>query len=382
MDLNALREFGIALVLLVVCTAAGLTQSTSDNSLASGAALQVTAPGREPSVVPFHKGTSGIWFGSIKKIPEFASPPDELPIRAVNFTAVIDGSEAARVRVSLYRGVKGHESEDDLITLRIEHGVDTEVTALRRVGVEPFRIKLIRTLAGIAPVPLSVNRTQTLQVSIEPAYETTPTAKARIFNYSDKAVAMIGFLTRVGNRTLISGMPHDNKQALPLIQPNGHYDLKFSVERPASFPQSEEIEFVLGTVVFEDGSFEGDEKAASTFRAFALGSRSRLRQIIPIFKKALESDRTDVEIDQLITEIERTNEKLDESELARLKGDFPGQELSATRRSAEISSIGVKRDFVTALRDLQKSGKTSIAAKDVAILVMAYEGWLGRLEKY
>lgn len=370
-------------VVFIFFTATGFSQIDPDKSLPTGRALEVTfLEGKAPGLMslPSDKAT-GSWFSLFGRDKAFKPLPADVPVRAVNIVARYSG-EIAAVKVSVFRGKQFHDEEIEVANLNIQLDSSVTVEELRKFGVEPFNLKLVRSEPTVGELPSVVNETRSLQANIEPVYETIPSAKARIFNFSDKAVLAISFGTRSGKRMLLSGMPH-GKQGRALIDPNEYHDLEFRVTRPPSIETSNEgIEFVIRSVVFADGSFEGDEGEALTFRSFMLGRKSQLLQVIPVIKKAL-ANKENVDLDRLVVDLTELGDGIDENEINGLRQLFPRLASRDVKSTVTIGSRGVKRDVEGALNDLRNRQDHSAAytKSKVAELLGEYEAFLARLSK-
>jgi len=368
-------------------------QGSPSTSEPSGQALEITFyNGDRPAHINLRKECPcGAWFGRFQRVKDWQQPEGLDPVRAVNIVPRIIGDKV-NIRITVFTGKRFHENEEFVAEYFVSQNDKISVPELRKFGVEPFEIAVIHVTPSIGNVPVIVNGTQSVQVSLRPAYATLPSFHAKFFNYSNKPIIAIAWKTHTGDRELLSGFPH-GLQGKPLMLPNESYERTIGVALPGN-PASSAIPaearprilFVVEAVVFEDGTFEGDAKKAATYRGFMAGRKHRLSNLIQILKATIEKEPKIIEIDQLITRVAADADHIGEPVFAEFLNDFPNfteKERRDVRRSAEIASSGVKREMLEALRQLQAAPGQSPAGLQNGLreLVRNYQDWLERLSK-
>ncbi|CAN5462381.1 hypothetical protein BH20ACI1_BH20ACI1_08730 [soil metagenome] len=209
-------------------------------------------------------------------------------MRAVNFVSRREG-DAVKVDVSVFTGLKLHEKEEFVTVLTMRENDKVIIKDLLKFSVEPFEISVVRVAPSAAVLPSVEIKSKSLAlVSVEPNYSTLPSFKLTLVNNSDKAVKMFSFAITSDDKMMLSGMPHGD-EGKALIEPGGLFQREFmnayqdvKVSDGQTLPVQPNQVFRISTVVFEDGTFEGDQRSAATFLAFEAGRKMQIKQIIAL----------------------------------------------------------------------------------------------------
>ncbi len=175
------------------------------------------------------------------------------------------------------------------------------VTAeLTRFGVQPFEIGVIKK-AKVIPDLLPVkNDTQSIQViGLEPKDSTLPFYSLSLKNISSKNIAAMEIFVFVGNERRIGSQPQ-GKEGKPLIEAGAVFktDLRGAEDAvrtqqgyvPSS-PRDQSI--VIGTVIFDDGTYEGDVQVVAEFKARRLAHKMQLTQVSVLLHNAMKAGDAD-----------------------------------------------------------------------------------------
>ena len=379
----------IAIAITLSLFGATSAQSQQTRSTATGFAVEVTYfEGRPPAYEAVRRTKlprgEGSWFALFGRIKEWSLPPGAQPVRAVRVVPYLDG-ETVKVTISVLRGEKFLDSEDIVGTYTVAENEGLAIDSLRDFGVEPFKLKLIRVAPQTSDVPAILNKTKSLEVvGTELIVATLPRYKLTLHNLSEKNISAIWINTMLDGKLSLSGMVqgHDGE---PLVKPASLKELnEMLVTRaettaagysPAS-PRGQQI--VIATLVFEDGSYEGEAEPAATFRGHAIGSKVELKRVVALLEEALEGSTS---IENLRTKLSNLSYHFDESDMAGLAKAFPEIDRNKLQTSVEASIHWLRRDVFDHL-DRFQPGPDSSGDFSAYLRTMKdrYAKWLLRLD--
>ena len=380
----------------LLCGADAFAQ-TQTRPAPTGLALEVTyLKGRAPAyhVVPPHGPVPrGTWHGSFGRVPGWRLPEGSLPTQAVNVVSRPEG-DSVRVVVSVHQGERFHEKEAFVSTHLLRVGERVEVGELTRFGVEPFGIKVVRT----GPLPTNPPALSSRAPSIAfngatPVGDATlPAHRVSVQNLSAKDVVALGVEVRVGGRRKLSAI-RQGRDGERLMAGGGTYEFEVqgaNEARPAAegyapvVPPEQEVR--VTAAVFADGSAEGDDYTAASFRAFVYGRRAQIARLIPLLREALDGADEDgvVAAKRFHERVSALDDRAASADLEALWREFPALDRGTKLKTAvEVAMHGVKRDLLTevekfALSDMEQPGATSFRAW-LGASKERFESWLARL---
>jgi hypothetical protein len=160
--MQVIRMFSLFILLTIGLTGlAAKVLAQQEVSPPTRLALEVTFfPGRNPaySTVPGPDAkASGAWYALFARIPSWQPPAGAQQIEAVRVISRVEG-DAVKVTVSTLSGRKALENEQPVGTYLIRETEKISIDDLKRFGIEPFQIKLIRVNANVPAVPPVVLR--------------------------------------------------------------------------------------------------------------------------------------------------------------------------------------------------------------------------------
>ena len=363
-------------------------------SAPTGLALEITylkdlPPAFSPVAGPCCR-PGGAWYSLFGRTQPDASPPIPLPVKAVDVRSKLEG-EFVRVTVSVFLGDRFLEKKEEVGTYELKENDGVRVVALTKFGVEPFNIKVVKVNPNLSYTPSVLTNAQSISVvGIELKNTTLPSYKLTLHNTSDKNVVAIGINVVAGNRRLLSSLPQGREgrslikaRATEEINVNSAYQSQRTFEgyRPESLPDQE---IVITSVVFDDGSFEGDAKMAATFTAFVTGRKIQIAKLIALMDST--SNSTDVNVPAALAELKRQAELLgtnaESPALDHLRKAFPNLSRDELKMSVDVALQAVKFDFVQCVKEFEKRNAPS---NDVQIRAWlsgvrrGYQQWLSRL---
>lgn len=238
------------------------------------------------------------------------------------------------------------------------------ISETERFGIQPFQVRTFRAQPWSVGPPLITNKTQALNV--DSVSEARPTYTLKVRNVSHKAINAIQYY----------GIENDRKQggsgssATPLIPAGRIFMIQqrfdFTEERLKTKPQVVKREIVISSVVFDDGSFEGEPDAAAEMAADMMGSRIQLTRVIPLLRKL--AARPGGDADQLKTlqkDIAALSEDVDSGVVEELIQRYAAaSEDMRNRRIKEEVGNGMRSLKRHVLREIEKLESRREAASD------------------
>jgi hypothetical protein len=380
---NLVAAVSVVISLLGV---AGAQQSPTP-SRATGIALEVTFFPAEPPTyqpVPWAGATRGwVWYARFGKVAGWTLPAGAQPVRAVKVVPFLD-EEAVRITVSVLRGKKFHDTEETAATYSARENETITIAELKEFGVEPFQIKVVRVAPQTPALPRIVNHTKSIEVvGVEPVDSTFPVYKLTFRSLSDKNISAVQVNVAEGGGLKMSGMPQ-GKDGQPLIKAGASFELKQPLDThaqptaagfaPAS-PPTQSI--VIASLVFEDGTYEGEALPAARYRGYSAGRKTELERIVPVLESALAHDAS---AESLRTDLSALSFDWDPNDLALLAADFPGIKREQLQISIEASIHGVRRELLADMERFEQRGIRKESFRNWLTRTRdRYSNWLERM---
>jgi hypothetical protein len=318
------------------------------------------------------------------RVPGWKPAAGDVPVEAVKITPRPEDG-GFKVRVTVLKG-KFLEIEQPVGDYPISEDAKLTVTDLTKFGVVPFEVSLVRAPATVANLPAVINKTRSIQVSVEPNLSTLPTFKLKLLNDSAKPVSAFTYETQIDGRRRLTGVPR-GKEGAVFIAPGASYvqEITFPVnptttstgEAPAAVP---DLTVMVSSVVFSDGTYEGDTFQAARPRAFFVGEKIQLQRIVGV----LSSYTPETSLDALNAQVSDLTYYLDEPAFERFAAGIPGlseKDKDDFHDAAEVSSSDVQRSFVEEFGRKRMSTKDNPAEFQEWIKTSAerYKKWLNAL---
>ena len=379
----------VAIAITLILFSDALAQPQQARPAPTGFAIEVTyLEGRSPAYEPVRRTKlprgKGSWFGLFGRVKEWHPPAGAQPVSAVRVVPYLDG-ETVRVTISVLSGEKFLDLEDMVGTYTVHENEGLAVESLRDFGVEPFKLKLIRVAPQTPDVPTVLNKTKSLEVvGIEPIVATLPRYKLTLYNVSEKNISAIRINTMLDGKLSLSGMAQGD-EGEPLVKAGSLKELnEMLVTRaettaagysPAS-PRAQQV--VIATLVFEDGSYEGEAEPAATYRGFAIGNKTELKRIVAWLEDGLANSSS---METLRTKLSNLSYDFDESDMATLANAFPEIERNKLQTHIDVAIHLLRKDVVDHL-DRFQAGPGSSGDFRVYLQTMKdrYSEWLLRLD--
>ncbi len=227
-----------------------------------------------------------MWMTRFMNIPGWEKPAGELPIWAVRVEPQFNG-ETVDVRVSVLKG-RGTEREDLVGKYQLGIGEPRTIQKLESFGIQPFELLVKRANLPLPPPPaidLRVSSIEVLRVDREAA--PMPAYWIKVRNSGTKRIDVLTIKVVNGASAMLQG-----EEGRGLIEPGQTYERYVPVAKPVQdgagyVPAvTDAITIMIETVVYSDGTFEGDKSVACNFESFSNGRRYFLTQVIPVLEAA------------------------------------------------------------------------------------------------
>jgi hypothetical protein len=379
-------SFAIAITACFLLNASA--QTSQGRPSPTGLALEIIYfEGKPPAYEPVRRVKlpqgEGTWFGFFGRVAGWHLPAGTQQVSAVRVVPYLDG-DAVKIVVSVLRGERFMDSEDLVGTYAVRENESLVVDALKDFGVEPFRMKLIRVAPQTAELPSVLNISKSLEVvGIEPIVSTFPRYKVTLHNLSDKDISALRIeIFRDGTLSLSGLLQGEEGEAL--VKAGSFYEqnqmLATRAETtaagftPAS-PSAQKI--VIASVIFKDGSFEGDAAPAATYRGFVAGNRTELKRIVQLLENALSAASSMETIQKQLGEL---SYDFDESDVVELAKEFPRIDRKTLQMPVEVAIHSMRKRVVDQLERFRGgSGSSGDFQQYLQGMKDRYSDWLARL---
>ena len=365
------------LILLVALQTAGFAQENKEPSLADNYVLEVMYSKGSP--LAYQRIGGWTWYDGFRRAPGFERSADGRPVEAVKIYTR-EESGTVKIKVTILSG-----ADIEFENLVSEYRVGTEkitLSELAKFGVVPFEVGLVRSPATTAYIPKVNNDTKSLVVSIEPVVANLPAYKIRVLNSSAKPVAGFSYNTFLEGRRRYSGMPQQF-DGTPLINPGGFYEKVFPYALQSTTQSTGEVpppipglQLNVLTVIFTDGTYEGERLDAARFRGYKMGEKIQLTRILEILRS-----KSAASWDTLAPSVDALTYKVTVSDIEPLFKEFPGLpegETENLRSAAEVSANKIEKDFVGTFGTGKKIDPT-VFSPAVNAAIAKCQNWLDSL---
>jgi hypothetical protein len=390
------------LILLLVLFSIGPTPNARAQDGAAAPTrltLEVTFyPGRKPAyeTVPGPNAKpSGAWFGLFARINSAQPVAGAQEIEAVRVVSRVE-ADGVRVTVSTLSGRKALENEQPVGTYLIHETEKITVEELRRFGIEPFEIRLLRVNPTIVPVPpVRLKGVESVIVlNAMPKETTLPSFRIILRNQSNKNIIGLGVDVVADGKVEVTSKPR-GIEGQPLIPTGKEYWLTVAApNRAQSTPGGYEptvpagIEIQIKAAVFDDGTYEGEPETAMAVRGYLAGEKMELPKLISLLGSASNSSNTNVveALRDLESQVSAVGSDADPEIVQTLRSEFPkaGSPVSTIiKQGVEFSATTIKTNLLKEIHQLQNDEPQRLNADAYRTWLNKtrerYEKWLARL---
>lgn len=386
------RKHSLLFLLLLTFFATDLqAQNLESRPPTTGLALEVGfVKGVKPTyqTVPWTANKQGAWYARFENVGGVPAAGEQ-PVRAVRVVPFVEGA-GVRVLVSVMRG-KFHDVDEDVASYFLVEEQSVTVTELRSKGVGPFELRLVRINPVEAKPPAISYLTKSVEVvRVEAPLTTLPAYKLTIHNLSERAISALRIDVRSAGKVESNSLPQ-GQEGEALIAPGGYYEVSeyvpFVAKNAAegfTLAIKPDPEIVITSLIFEDGSYEGDAVAAASFRGFQVGRKvelGRLNSVLALALASVDNDGNEAPA-KLISKLHALRYNLPESELIPLLRAFPNLTEKSLRHSVEVSMHATRRNLIAQVMRFDKSGSEPAVFREwLAATTNRYDNWQARLQR-
>lgn len=340
----------------------------------------------------FLAGDRSMWFGRFERIAGWQSPAGMLPVRAVQISSRVESETTLQIAVSVRQGERYHDEVKQIAayTVRVDERVAVE--ELKQYGIVPVELRVVRTKpAAEAAPPYVESRTSALElVGVEPREATFPSYVVQIRNVSGKDIAALHVDYYTGKQH--SSMRPQHPQNLPLIKAGAVYELNASggdggdLTADGYTPRSLQ-KVVIATVVFTDGTFEGEPLAAAEQHALRHARKLQITRALALLTLALKAPQAGDEaaaVARFKAEVATLKEDVEPQAVERLTAKFPSlgeQDRRMLSEALRFYQHEVKMDLLRAVAKFEDARSTQQIAfrRWLESVQETYAQWLARL---
>lgn len=396
--MKELRLFILTIILAVFLSADSISaQQKQGAAEPTGLALEITfykdTPPAYQSVPPAASNFKGSWFARFRRVANYQQPQGSLPVRAVNIVSRKE-ADAVRVNLSVFVGVRFHDKEEQVATFLIRENEKIITNALTGFGVEPFEITAVRVPQSISETPSVVNRTESIViVGIQENKTTLPSYKLSLRNASSKHVVALQIDVLVDGKAKLLSQP-TGKEGQPLIKAGGDFQTDVNGVKEAVIgrygyapdsPRGQEI--LIGTAVFNDGTYEGDARIATDIRTRMAAQRVQLTQIVRVLDNFKEPDEAKgaTPLEALKQQITALKDDVEMAVIEEITKDFPQIDIADKelfRPRFQSAMHYTKKGLLDEIDQFDKAQKAFPDRNDfkswLSAVKMKYKQWLSR----
>lgn len=353
------RPFACVVAFCLAAAASAFAQRPAAEPKAGGLAVEIVHEDGRRTYIP---GNETMWTWRFRSIAGWQRPAHIPPVRAVQVASRVETDETLHITVSVRLGERHLDEDRPVATFVARVGDALVAEGLREFGVVPVELKVVRARTP-APAPpfveIGVNALELL--GVEPADVSFPSYNLRLRNHANKTVAAVEILYVLEN----DGRPvhwRHNPQNEPLAAPGAIFDLNVfggnngEMLRDGYAPDA--VKSVrVNTVVFADGTFEGDAGGAAWVNALWRGRKMQLERVLPLVAQRLASPpESDAAVEEFRRWVESLSERIPPGHLDALLPQFSHLDPAAKKRmrdSFEFSLHRVKYDLLDSLRKFE-----------------------------
>ncbi|HJR06011.1 MAG TPA: hypothetical protein VJ842_01845 [Pyrinomonadaceae bacterium] len=242
----------------------------------------------------FIPGDRSMWFVRFERLAGWRQPAGALPVRAVEVASRVESETALKIEVSVHLGERYHDEVKQVAAYSVRVDERVAVEELKEYGIVPVELRVVRTkpTAEAAP-PYVESRTSALElVGVEAREASLPSYVVRLRNVSGKDIAALHVDYYTGKQPSTNRPQHP--QNLPLIKAGEVFELNASggdggeLTADGYTPRALR-KVVIATVVFMDGTFEGEPLAAAEHHALRHGRKLQITRALTLLRNALKA---------------------------------------------------------------------------------------------
>ena len=346
MSQSILTIFTASIVLGLLCAFSSLVaQESRIKSAKKNLAIEIVgeeASGIQSPVLELPSEGGFIETSPHGRLSNWKQPEETAPLTRIRIRSTYEGA-AVRIKIGAVfddsepsdaPGPKYGEREQAIASYLAREGETVTVSELAEYGVEPLKLKLVVAEARVddetlLPTPQVVCNLKAVEAVSFISESARPNSyRLTVRNLSSKVITALDvYLPDEGGRSSTSAQ---GTPARPLMTPGATYEIPISISSggrrtPQGYvPDPPPQKLVIATVVFDDGTYEGETETAADITARQKGRQIQLARVLSIMRNALDAPETiAVALEKLKTQISTLRIDVDASVVDELLTRFP-----------------------------------------------------------
>jgi len=393
-----MKRFYPVVLMLALCGVHGFAQTVAPqkqqqaNQPQTNLAVEIRNVKDRPTFIP---GNGSVWMGRFGRIAGWQPPAGFLPVRAVDFSSHAVNETTLEIRVSLHRGERHFDEQTPVAVYRVREGETVVAEELKQFGLLPIEFKVMRANRPADALPYVESPTNALAlVGVERLDTPFPAYTVRLRNLSGKDIAalVVHSFTARG----LSGLTRPSLQNdEPLIKAGEVFEFRArggsegQITAEGYVPDGLQRVFIP-TVLFTDGTFEGEPWSAAKLLALKQGRKLQLARALAVVTNSLHTTDARGEaaaVARFKAQIAALSEEVEPQTVETLAAKFPA--LSSAQKAELREGISfylhqVKTNLLKSVREFEDARGGSNAPKTTFRQWLAgvrenYEQWLARL---
>lgn len=341
----------------------------------------------------FIAGDKSMWFVRFERLAGWQQPAGSLPVRAVEVASHVENETTLKINVSVRLGERYHDEVKLVGTYPVRENESVSVEELKQYGIVPVGLRVVRVKPAAAALPYVESRMSALELTgIETREATFPTYIVRLRNVSGKEIAalQVYYYTRNSGRARHRPQLPQNET---LIKAGAVFELNAyggddGELTPEGYAPDALQKVSIATVVFTDGTFEGEPLPAAQTNAQWRGRKLQLTRTLALVYSALQDKGVNdaAAVGRFRARVAALDEEIEASVVDELATKFSllsASDKSGVRASARYELHRVKLDLLDALTKFEEARaaapETINFQRWLVSLKESYEGWLARL---
>lgn len=350
----ALPQMVIAMVLLG--GSLPLAQQKPGSAAEPKLAIEIIDGRKRPPAPVFESSSDGgvMEMGPTKPLAGWKQPEKAVPLTRIRIRSRMAG-EAVRIEVAAVLddfepvnapGPKYGPVEKPVGSYLAPEGETVSITELTNFGFEPLVLRIVKAEPRIEYFPPSsippqvINNLKSVEVvSLALAVGQSNSYTLTVRNISTKNIVALDVYQPAprGRSSVTAG----GDESRPVMKPGASYETMVSQSRGGRMtdhgyvPEQPSHQVVIGTVVFDDETYEGEAEIAVRVIGEKKGRRLQLARALPLLQRILESPDRDptATLDKLRSDVSELRIDADSQTVEDLARRFPELPLALDRNN-------------------------------------------------
>ncbi len=251
-----------------------------------------------------------------KRIPEWKKPEGAAPLTNIRIRSIMEGV-AVKIKISVIfddsypadaPGPKYGRSEKQVASYLVREGESVSINELKDFGVVPLVLKVVRATPRIEesiiqsqPI-LSNNLKSVAVISFEKEGTSSNFYQLTLRNLTAKNIIGLKLLSKSGDQNGGERFTQGSRNH-PLMTPGGIFQTheggggsgrggRMTAQGFVADPPQQET-LVIETVIFDDGTYEGNAQDAAKMEAWRRGIQIQAERVLAIIQNTLDTSTND-----------------------------------------------------------------------------------------